>query len=351
MALIDKLTERLKRHPKRIVFPEGSDPRIIQAARLFASKRLGVPVLLGERAEIKSNAHKLGIDLENIRILEPKRSEDYEEFKTQFTGLRRFKGLSDREMEAFIADPNFYAALMLWNRRVEGIVAGATTTASSALRPLLKIIPLQTGVKTVSSLQIVDFDDIGDGREELFLTDCAVIPDPSIEQLADMAITAAAMRAHLTANRPRVAFLSYTTKSRLSRNPTVLKMKAATDLAIQKAKTLGIEADFDGEMQVDAALDPGTARLKEVKSTVAGRANILVFPDLHAGNIAAKMVHYAAGVRTYGPILTGLSMPAAEISRGSSAHDILGTAILVCCQAIDPDLLYPLAGDGGDSGE
>lgn len=259
--------------------------------------------------------------------------------------MRRFKGLSESEVEEYVADPNYFAALMLWNRRVEGIVAGATTAATSALRPLLKIIPLQAGVKTVSSLQIVDFDDPAEGRDELFLTDCAVIPDPSIEQLADMALTAAAMRAHLTAERPRVAFLSYTTKSKLSRNPTVLKMKAATDLAIQRAKQMGVQADFDGELQVDAALDIATARVKEVHSTVAGRANILVFPDLHAGNIAAKMIHYAAGVRTYGPILTGFSMPAAEISRGASAHDILGTAILVCCQAIDPDLLYPVGGD------
>lgn len=341
MSLIQDLTARLQRHPKRVVFPEGADPRIIQAARLFASRRLGVPILLGDRTEIKSNALKLGISLDHIRVIEPSRSDEFETFVAQFQGLRRFRGLKEKEARDYLADPNYFATMMLATMRVDALVSGATVSASSALRPLLKILPRQEGVETVSSLQIFDFDEAVYGRNEIFLSDCAVIPEPTVEQMADMALTAAALRTHLT-NRPaKVAMLSFTTKSKTSRHPSVQRAQAATKLAEKRAKELCIELEVDGELQVDAALDPVTARVKNVDSSVAGKANVLIFPDLNSGNISSKLVQILSEVRTYGHILTGLSRPAAEISRGASAHDILGTAILVCCQAIEHRFLYP----------
>ena len=342
MPLIAKLAERLKRHPKRVVFPEGSDPRILQAARKFASRKLGIPILLGDRAQIKSNAEKLDIDLERIRILEPRRSDDFEDFVTKFQGFRRFKNLREKEAEAYLENTGYFATMMLATARADAIVSGATSNASSALRPLLQIIPKHQDVRTMSSLNIFDLEDPETGKDrELFLSDCAVIPDPTSEQLCDIAVTTAALRYHLTNSIPRVALLSYTSKSVTSKNPTVAKMKAATEMARKKANALGIPMEIDGELQVDAALDLAVAQSKRIEGPVAGQANVLIFPDLHSANIASKLVDILTRARNYGPILTGLSKPAAEISRGATASDIFGTAVMVASQAIDHRLLYP----------
>ena len=194
----------------------------------------------------------------------------------------------------------------------------------------------------MSSLNIFDLDDPETGKDrELFLSDCAVIPTPTSEQLCDIAVTTAALRYHLTNVIPRVALLSYTTRSTTSRNPTVAKIKEATLMAREKAAALGIPMKIDGEFQVDTALDPAIARSKSVEGPVAGQANVLVFPDLHSANISAKLVNFLTRARNYGPILTGLSKPAAEISRGATASDIFGTAVMVASQAINHRLLYP----------
>lgn len=341
MPLINKLTEKLSRHPKRIVFPEGSDPRIIQAARLFASRNLGVPILLGDRALIKSNARRLGISLDHVRLIQPERSEEFEGFVERFKGLRRFRGLSQLECEEYVADTNYFATLMLATMQADAILSGATVSASSAIRPLLKIIPKQEGVETVSSLQILDFDE-DSHRPELFLSDCAVVPDPTAEQLSDIAVTAALIRSHLTDEDSRVAMLSYSTKNESSRNPSVLKVRAATELVQKRVLENDWPFHVDGDLQVDAALDPATAELKKVTGSVAGKANVLIFPDLNSGNISSKMIQILGGAHCYGHLLSGLSRPAAETSRGASALDIFGTAVLVCSQAIDHDFLYPI---------
>lgn len=342
MPLIAKLTERLKRHPKRVVFPEGSDPRILQAARKFATRELGIPILLGDRAKIKSNAEKLDISLERIRIIEPRRSDEWDTFVRKFQGLRRFKNLKDKDVGDYLENTNYFATMMLAMSQADAIVSGATSTASSALRPLLQIIPLQDDIATASSLNIFDMEDPETGKDrELFLADCAVLPDPTSEQLRDIAVTTAALNYHLTNIPPKVALLSYTSKSVTSKNATVAKMKAATELARKKALKLGIPMEIDGELQVDAALDASVAQAKKLGGPVAGRANVLIFPDLHSANIASKLVDVLTRARNYGPILTGLSKPAAEISRGATASDIFGTAVMVASQAIDHKLLYP----------
>ena len=350
MPLISKLSERIERHPKRVVFPEGADVRILQAARKFVARGLGIPILLGDRSEIKGKAEKLDISLEHIRIIDPKRSDEFEGFVNKFQGLSRFKNLNDKEAAEYVSDNNYFATMMLATAQADALVSGATSTASSALRPLLKIIPLHTGVKNMSSLNIFDLEDPETGRDrELFLADCAVIPEPDSQQLCDIAVTTAALSYHLTNKKPKVAMLSYTSKSKSSKNPTVAKMKAATELARRKAKELGIPIEIDGELQVDAALDAIVAKNKMIESPVAGQANVLIFPNLHASNIASKLIDYLTRARNYGPILTGLSRPAAEISRGASASDIFGTAVMVASQAIEHRLLYPT--DGSDLNE
>lgn len=342
MPLLDILTDRLRRHPKRIVFPEGSDPRILQAARQFISRELGVPILLGDRTVIKRNASALNINLDGIRFLEPARSEDFNPFLEQLAAYQRFASKSPAELRALLATTGYFAALMVKNGQASGLVAGATITASNALRPLIQLLPIRPGVRTVSSLQMLDFEEpVAGGDGVLFLADCAVIPDPGSAQLADIALTAGSLALHLTGQIPRIAFLSFTTHSLTSTHPSVLKMQDATRIAREKAAALGLQVEIDGELQVDAALLPAVAQAKGVDGPVAGRANVLIFPDLQAANIGSKLAQILTGARTYGSILTGLNYPAAEISRGASAHDIFGTAVMIGAQAIDPRLLHP----------
>jgi phosphate acetyltransferase len=346
MPLITKLAQRLQRHPKRVVFPEGSDPRILQAARKFATRKLGIPILIGSRAEIKAHAEQLNISLDRIRVIEPRRSSEWPVFLKKFEGLRRFKKLNKQDIEAYLDNNNYFATMMLATSQADAIVSGATSTASSALRPLLQIISLQEGVQSMSSLNIFDLEDSESGKDrELFLADCAVIPNPSCEQLCDIAINTASLCYHLTNRKARVAMLSYSSKSNSSRCDSISKIQAATKLARQKSRNLNVPMDIDGELQVDAALDPVIAKTKQVEGPVVGNANVLIFPDLNSGNIASKMIDVLTRARNYGPILTGLSKPAAEISRGATASDIFGTAVMVATQAIDHRLLYPTEGD------
>jgi phosphate acetyltransferase len=342
MSLIQNLIGKLQRHPKRFVFPEGADPRILQAARQIATRRMGVPVLLGDRAQIKSMARRLDIALDGMRLIEPERSDDLEQYVTDFQHLRQ--GRVDRdEARRLVSSHSYFATMMLANSQVDAIVSGATTAASSALRPLFQIIPRQAGVKTASSLLVLDMEARNVGIDGvLFLADCGVLPEPSLEQLADIAVTTATLAHHLTNALPRVAMLSFSTKSS-SEHPSVVRMREATTLAREKARLLSVPMEIDGEMQLDAALDPATALAKNTSGAVAGQANVLIFPDLNSANIGSKLVTLLAGANAYGQIITGLSKPAAEISRGASAHDILGAAAIVGCQAIDRRLLYGTA--------
>ncbi len=343
MSLINRLSIRLQNHPKRVVYPEGADPRIIQAARQFATRGLGIPILLGDRSLIKDIAARLDIKLEGIRVLEPGRSDELEGFAQKFQGLRRFKGLTQYEVQDYLKNVNYFATMMVATGQADAIVSGAAATASSAIRPILQIIPRQQGVKTVSSMLILEKDDSKLGIQgALFLADCGVIPDPTAEQLADISITTAGLAYHLTNERPRVALLSFSSKSTTTTHPSIAKMKAAHTLAHELAKNYDIPLEIDGELQVDAALDPFVAEQKSITGSVAGKANVLIFPDLNSGNIASKLVQVLSGTRSYGQILTGLAKPAAEISRGASAHDIFGTSVIVAAQAVDRSFLYPM---------
>ena len=343
MALIDRLAEKLQRHPKRVVFPEGSDPRILQAARSFATRRLGVPILLGDRAEIKSRAERLDLRMDGIRILEPERSEDLDLFLPMIQELPRFSEFDVDSNRARLLQKNYFAAMMLMTGRADALVSGATTRASSALRPIFQIVPLQEHVKTASSMLLLDMDDSNLGVEgALFLADCGVIPEPDSAQLADIAVTTADIAGHLTGVMPKVAMLSWATHAVRSPLPaSVARVREAVGLAREKARLKGVTAEIDGEMQLDAALVEEVASIKGVlDSPVGGKANVLVFPDLNCGNIVSKMVQVVAGARGYGQILTGLTRPCAEISRGAHAYDIVGTSIIVAAQAIDRHFLY-----------
>src|SRR5471030_835735 len=328
MRFIGNVIEKLQRHPKRVVFPEGEEPRILQAARQFHALRLGAPIVLGDPEKIKEVAEGLNIPLEGIRIINPATSEDLDNFANRFHRLRREKGL--RAIEAREA-----------MHQADGVVSGASHITSSLLRPLFQIIKAAPDIKTASSCMIMEVEDTRIGEDGvLFMADCGVIPDPTVDQLADIAVSTARLARHLMGVKPRVALLSFSTKGSAS-HPSVGKVQAATAMAKRKAEQLFLEADFDGELQVDAALVAEIAERKLHESPIAGRANVLIFPDLNSGNIASKLVRIVSRANAYGQILLGLNRPAADASRGSSAHDILGVAAIIGVQSTDYQKLYP----------
>ncbi|HEY1662036.1 MAG TPA: phosphate acyltransferase [Verrucomicrobiae bacterium] len=341
MRFIGNVIEKMQRHPKRVVFPEGEEPRVLAAARQFFALRLGVPILLGDPVKVKDIAAQLNLSLDGIRIINPIASEDLDNFANRFYRLRREKGVKAPEAREAMLQPNYYGAMMLAMHQADGLISGASHITGSVLRPLFQIIKPAPDIHTASSCMAMEVEDTRIGEQGvLFMADCGVIPDPTVDQLADIAITTARLARHLLGTKPRVALLSFSTKGSAS-HPSVGKVQAATAQARHKAEQLSLEADFDGEMQVDAALVPEIAERKLHDSPVAGRANVLVFPDLNSGNIASKLVRLVGHANAYGQILLGLNRPAADVSRGSSAHDILGVAAIVGVQSTDYQKLYP----------
>jgi phosphate acetyltransferase len=341
MRFIGNVIEKLQRHPKRVVFPEGTEPRVLQAARQFQALRLGAPIVLGELEKVKEVAEGLNVSLDGIRVINPAQSEDLDNFANRLYRLRREKGLRAPEAREAMMQPNYYGAMMLAMHQADGLISGASHFTGSVLRPLFQIIKAAPDIATVSSCMITEVEDTRIGENGvLFMADCGVVPDPTVDQLADIAVTTARLARHMLGTRPRVAFLSFSTKGSAT-HPSVGKVQAATAQAKRKAEQLFLEADFDGELQVDAALVPEIAERKLHDSKVAGRANVLIFPDLNSSNIASKLVRLVGRANAYGQILLGLNRPAADVSRGSNAHDILGVAAIVGVQAIDYQKLYP----------
>jgi len=344
MRFIGSVIEKLQRHPKRIVFPEGTEPRVIQAARQFYSLRLGVPILLGDRSKVKEAAERLNVSLEGVRITNPAESEELDGFVRRFEKLRRSKGIKEREARDAMLKPNYFGAMMVAMHQADGFISGTSEVSGSVLRPLFQIIKVAPKATTASSCMVMEVEDTKFGDSGvIFMADCGVIPEPTVDQLTDIAISTARLARQLIGQRARVALLSYSTKGSATA-PTIGKMQAATALAQQRAQEIGLEADFDGELQVDAAIIPEIAQRKLPDSKVAGRANVLVFPDLNSGNIASKLVQHMARANAYGQILLGLDRPASDVSRGASAHDILGVAAIIGLQSIEYSKLYPEAG-------
>lgn len=345
MRFIGSVIEKLQRHPKRIVFPEGNEPRILQAARQFHSLRLGAPILLGDRTKIKETALALNISLEGIRIINPADSEDLDNFSHRFEILRRYKGMKSFEARDAMLQPNYFGAMMVAMHQADGFVSGASNqNVGTVLRPLFQIIKVAPQTTTASSCLVMEVEDSHYGQNGvLFMADCGVIPEPTAEQLADIAVSTAQLARHLLGVIPRVALLSFSTKGS-SRHASIHRIQAAMALAEKRAAEKGLDAVFDGELQVDTALIPEIARVKAPDGRITGNANVLIFPDLNSGNIASKLVRHIARANAYGQILLGLDRPAADVSRGSNAHDILGVAAIVGVQAVDYHLLYPGAG-------
>ncbi len=295
MRFIGSVIEKLQRHPKRIVFPEGTEPRVLQAARQFHSLRLGVPILLGDRTKIKEAAERLNVPLEGVRMINSEESEELDNFARRFELLRRYKGIQEREAREAMLKPNYFGAMMVAMHQADGLVSGTNEITGSVLRPLFQIIKVAPQATTASSCMVMEVEDTRFGQNGvLFMADCGVIPDPTVDQMADIAVSTGQLARQLLGTRPRVALLSYSTKGSAT-HPSIGKIQAATALAEKKAREKMLEADFDGELQVDAALVPEIAARKLPDSKVAGHANVLIFPDLNYSKLYPGAGHKLPG--------------------------------------------------------
>jgi phosphate acetyltransferase len=341
LRFIETVFEKLKRHPKRIVFPEGTEPAVIRAAGRYTKMGLGTAVLLGARAEVEKAAAAAKVAMDHISIVDPANSSELATFIPRLEKLKRYRDMGDAQAREVLLQPNYFAAMMVQYNLVDALVVGAGLTPLNTLRPLIQLIKPQPGVSTISSCQMLDLSNKRYGeRGVIFFADCAVIPEPTVDQLAMIALETGQVCRQLTGNKPRIAFLSFSNKGG-SRHPAVQKMAAATALAKQRAAEGGLEMEIDGEIQADTALVPDLAAIKAHESLVAGKANVLIFPDLNSANIASKLVKHLAGAEVYGQFLLGLSRPCADVSRGATDEEILGVAATAGLQAIQYRTLYP----------
>ncbi len=341
-SLFLSLAEKLVRHPKRIVFPEGTNPQVVRAAARFAHLRLGPVVLLGQPDLIRRQAKAQKMDLDRVMILDPVEGQDRQMFKDHLRTEASGTKLKLSQIDDMLSDPILYGTLMLRFGQVDGLVAGVGAYSGNVLRPLIRMIPRLPHISRISSATILECADrkMGDGGL-LLAGDAAVVPMPTADEIAATAVGLAGLKMRLTGRSAKVALLSYSTKGSAALNEETGKVIQATKKAQALAEQIGLKAEFDGELQIDAALDPQKARLKAPGSTVAGRADCLVFPDLSSGNIAIKSIQHFGAVRTYGNILLGLRLPAAEISRGADEEEVLGVAAIVGLLAVEYRKLYP----------
>lgn len=330
MSAIDKIKQKAKSNLMHIVLPEGSEPRTVQASRKIVDEGIAKVTLLGDPDEIKKVANETGTDLTGVAIIDPKASDKTEDYTGILYELRKARGLTEEEAKKTVMEnPLFYGALMVKTGDANGMVAGAINSTGNVLRAALQVIKTAPGIKTVSGSFIMELPDKQWGDDGvLIFGDCAVVPDPSAEQLADIAIASAETGRVLCDIDPRVAMLSFSTKGS-AEHDNVTKVQEATKLAHEMKPDL----QLDGELQADAALVESVGQLKSPGSTVAGKANVLIFPDLQAGNIGYKLVQRFANATATGPIIQGLAKPVSDLSRGCNVDDIVSVVAITAVKA------------------
>lgn len=329
MNLMEKIWSSARLNKKTIVLPEGQEPRTIEATEKIVKEGLANVVLLGDIAKIKKIAEDLKVNIDGAIIINPKESEKKEEYAQYLYEIRKSKGLTYEKAQDLVNDELYYGTIMVKKGEADGMVSGAIHTTGDLLRPALQIIKTAPGISIVSSsfIMVLPNEKYGENGILLF-ADCAVNPNPDAQQLAAIAVSTAKTAKALVGFEPKVAMLSFSTKGSAA-HELVDKVKSATAIA----KEMAPELHIDGELQADAALVEKVASLKAPGSEVAGHANVLVFPDLQAGNIGYKLVQRLAGAEAYGPITQGFAKPVNDLSRGCSVEDIVNVVAITAVQA------------------
>jgi phosphate acetyltransferase len=335
------LLDQLRRHPKRVVFTEGEDIRVIQAAARLVAAEAIAPVLLGNRERIKAIAAEHNVPMTFIHTIDPPLASDFGLFCQRVENMARYRSMQLGNAAEIVARPHYFGALMVQYGQADAIVGGNQAMPAAFFRALLHTIkPLPTVPKIfgVTLLTGAHLKNLGsDGI--LFLADCGLIPNPDVLQLSAIAIETGKLARHFLGRKPLVAMLSHSTKGS-AQTPDASKMAAATALAQAEVLQQFLEINIEGEIQADVALDPAAAEIKLPAAEARPSADVLVFPNLDAAHISLKLLQHVAGAQNYGQLILGLSRPAAQVPRTASVETIFGTAAAIAVEAIKFHQLY-----------